>query len=138
MVGNVLLGTGKDWMCFGNTATLAKEQTRGGVKDWKTLHQWSTTDLGAFWKLVAQYTQIKWHTPPQQIYVPPKSGMLRGSRWFVGGKLNFSENLLLYANSSTILLNQLESNTLKETTGSELYDLVSNLASSFRNLGINK
>jgi acetoacetyl-CoA synthetase len=54
------------------------------------LHEWSTSDLPAFWQAVRDYSCIKMHGGERTL---DDRGM-PGSRFFVGATLNYAENLL--------------------------------------------
>ena len=59
------------------------------------LHNWSLREPAAFWSAVASFTNVKWSEQPQRVYEPPPQGKtFAAAKWFVGGRLNYAENLL--------------------------------------------
>ena len=59
--------------------------------DYESLRQWSVTELEAFWQAIAEYSDIRFHTPAQRIL---SQRQMPGAHWFEGATLNYAENLL--------------------------------------------
>ncbi len=65
----------------------------GGVRapDYPALWRWSVDDPERFWPAVVRHCKLKL-SPPQAVQVRGKR--FQDTRWFVGSRLNFAENLL--------------------------------------------
>ena len=71
-------------------------KTSTSFDSWSELHQWSVSNLGPFWELVAEYCSIRWVQEPTNVYAPsisPSQSIL-GGHWFPDGTLNYAQNLL--------------------------------------------
>ncbi|MGE0798789.1 MAG: acetoacetate--CoA ligase [Lautropia sp.] len=58
---------------------------------YEALWQWSIDELEQFWAAVAEFSEVRFHTPPQRILAERR---MPGARWFEGATLNFAEHLL--------------------------------------------
>ena len=68
------------------------EEHRGlRFPDYESLWRWSVTELAAFWQSIADFSGVRFHTPPQCIL---SQRQMPGARWFEGATLNHAENLL--------------------------------------------
>ena len=59
-----------------------------------------------------------------------------GTKWFVGAKLNFAENLLRHKDNHPAFIFKGETQKSSQMTYAELYDSVARLAKSLRQMGI--
>ena len=75
-------------------ATWVGKRVGKSFPDYPSLHQWSVTELEAFWECVAIYTKVKFQKPWSVPYVPPVKGRMLGAKWFPDSRLNFAENIL--------------------------------------------
>ena len=59
--------------------------------DYAALHEWSVTDLDGFWSAVAEFLDVRFHTPPTR-----RARLARdaGREWFPGATLNYAEHAL--------------------------------------------
>jgi acetoacetyl-CoA synthetase len=55
------------------------------------LHRWSVEDLNGFWSAVAEWSGVRWLTPPDTVLT---DHAMPGAEWFPGGRLNYAEHLL--------------------------------------------
>ncbi len=100
------------------------------------LHRWSVENLEAFWKAIAEFTDLKLSQPPRRIVDNPKA--MPGAHWFEGAKLNLAENLLRFRDQHRALVFRSEDGTTRTLTYAELYDQVESTASRLRALGVSK
>lgn len=100
------------------------------------LYDWSITNRVDFWVSIWEFADIIFSQPYEKILKKPED-MLE-SKWFVGAKLNFAENLLRFRDDHPALVFKSESVDQKPVivTYRELYDQVSRLAKSLREMGI--
>ncbi len=63
------------------------EQTRGEnfPNDYDDLLRWSLQDVEGFWEAVAQFYELRFHTPYTSVLEENK---MPGARWFPGATLN--------------------------------------------------
>src|SRR5205823_5760408 len=55
------------------------------------LWQWSVTDLDGFWSAIAEFLDVRFHTPADRVLDEP---VMPGARWFSGATLNYAEQAL--------------------------------------------
>jgi len=61
------------------------------VADYAALWEWSTTDLEGFWGALAEFLDVKFHTPPTGVL---GDDAMPGAQWFPGATLNYAEHAL--------------------------------------------
>ncbi|RME84940.1 MAG: acetoacetate--CoA ligase, partial [Planctomycetota bacterium] len=87
------------------------------------------------WDSIAQYFEIQWKKPYEQVVDNPKK--MPGAKWFTGGELNFSENLLAKGEEGDIaILSYDESGKREEISFGELRGQVGSLIQGLENLGV--
>ncbi len=59
-------------------------------KDYKSLWQWSVDHIDEFWKSIAEYFEVRFHTEPTTIL---SSEEMPGTKWFEGATLNYAEHI---------------------------------------------
>ena len=59
--------------------------------DYESLWRWSVSDLEAFWQAIADFAEVRFHSPPGRILSQRR---MPGARWFEGASLNYAEHLL--------------------------------------------
>jgi acetoacetyl-CoA synthetase len=69
------------------------EQTRGQSfpNDYDDLLTWSLDDLEGFWQAVAEFFELKFHTPYTRVLSDRR---MPGAKWFDGATLNYAEHML--------------------------------------------
>lgn len=72
-------------------ATLASERSGRDLSAYSDLWRWSTEDLCAFWGLLAESVDLRWHDRPTEVL---PEAVMPGARWFPGGTLNYAEHAL--------------------------------------------
>ena len=99
------------------------------------MHNWSTTEIEAFWESIWKYSQIV-HSKPYEKVLDKR--VMPGAKWFEGAQLNFAENLLRYQDDHIAIVSSREDKADVVLTYKELYDLVSACASGLKNIGVKK
>ncbi|MBW1645675.1 MAG: acetoacetate--CoA ligase, partial [Deltaproteobacteria bacterium] len=66
------------------------------------LYQWSVEERADFWESVWDFTGIIASKKYDQVLVD--GHLMPGSKWFVGARLNFAENLLRYRDQRVALV----------------------------------
>lgn len=98
------------------------------------LYDWSVKAVSAFWAAMWEFGEIKASCPYEQV-VSNFEKMLK-TRWFVGAKLNFAENLLRFRDDRTALIFKSETQAPVSLTYAQLYNKVGQLAKSLRAAGV--
>jgi acetoacetyl-CoA synthetase len=109
-------------------------ETKGlAFADYADLWQWSVDEVGAFWSSIAEYFDVRFHTPPT-------SGIgnttMPGAEWFPGGTLNYAEHALRPNGSEAGLFFANEQGATEEIPRSELRRRVAVMAAALRELGV--
>ncbi len=61
------------------------------VDSYHELHEYSVSDLAGFWSAVAEYFEVEFRSPYEQVLTDEQ---MPGARWFPGGTLNYAEHAL--------------------------------------------
>jgi len=101
---------------------------------YEELHTWSVQKPIEFWSVLADFVGLKFSSPPENVFQQP--GDMRSSRWFVGARLNFAENLLDQADDGIALVFCDEQGRRTELRRQELVTHVAELAAGLRRHGI--
>ncbi|MBL7204975.1 MAG: acetoacetate--CoA ligase [Desulfobacteraceae bacterium] len=112
------------------------KQERGlDFEDYDALWEWSVTNIGDFWGSLWDFYEIKASKP----YTKVIEGKMPTARWFLGSELNYVEHVFRRTTSDyPALLFQSEIQPLMEISWSELYEKVSSVGASLRDLGVKK
>jgi len=112
------------------------EQTsqQNSCKNYKELHAWSINDPEKFWQAVWDYSNIKCSQQHHTVMLPGNS--LIETKWFIGAKLNFAENILKHDKQKTAIYSYYESNSSSQVTYGELYQQVASLSHSLKKWNI--
>lgn len=113
------------------------EQEKGlDLPDSKSLWEWSTTEVEAFWESVWEYSGVVSHAPYTSIL---SSHQMPGARWFEGATLNYAENVFRHARPDQPAL-LFKSETVNTTTISwqELEEQTAMVANYLKALGVEK
>ncbi len=68
------------------------DQKQVELADYAALWQWSVDELEAFWAAVAEFLDVRFHTPAETVLV---ERVMPGARWFPGATLNYAEQALV-------------------------------------------
>jgi len=104
------------------------------IKSYPELHGWSVDKFSEFWSTVWDYTGIVSSRRFEKVV--DDFSNFPGAKWFPGARLNFAENLLRHRDDSVALVSRTEEGRLSQTTYSDLYRRVGNLANALRKIGV--
>jgi acetoacetyl-CoA synthetase len=103
------------------------------------LYRWSITEIGSFWRSVADFFEVKFHSEPSDLLVGNSS---YGAKWFPGATLNYAERVvegLKKIGSASAIFFRGESSDgfeRRELSGSEVIDAVARTVSAMRAAGV--
>ncbi len=103
-------------------------------KAFDELYRWSVEDIPEFWATMWEFGKIR-ASKGYDVVVDDPSKM-PGTKWFIGARLNFAENLLRYRDDHLALIFRGETQKSAKMTYAELYDAVARLAKSLREMGV--
>jgi acetoacetyl-CoA synthetase len=104
-----------------------------GHGDYASLHAWSVADLEGFWSAVADFTGVRWRTPPTRALADPTMPF---ARWFDGAELSYPEHALRGDGLAVIARSQ--TRDAIELSYDELRDQVARCAAGLRFLGVER
>ncbi len=105
-----------------------------GITNYHELYQWSIDNRADFWESVWKFGGVICSKNYDRV-LDDKPEIL-GSKWFIGSRLNFAENLLRFRDERTAIVFKGEGLEATRITYAELYDQVARLALSLRNAGV--
>src|SRR3990167_74753 len=103
-------------------------------KKYDELYQWSIDQPEQFWKIMAEFSKIKFSEQPTKIIQYEKE--MWKTKWFVDATLNFAENLLARRDDHVALIYANENGEREKITYRELYLSVTALAEKLTLLGL--
>ena len=106
------------------------------IEDYSQLYQWSIDQVEDFWSSFWDFSQIIYHSPYHSVV--DDINKMPGAKWFEGTTLNFAENLLRYRDTKIAIQFYGEDGRQFSLTYKELYNQVSWLSQSMREMGIVK
>ena len=107
------------------------------ISDYSDLHRWSISRSGDFWESVSDFFKIYYDTKFSKI-VENESDMFE-TKWFVGAKLNYAENMLKHRNlDSNAIEFYNELGQYRSLTFNDITNQVSALNNLFLEIGLNK
>lgn len=98
------------------------------------LYQWSVENIPDFWATMWEFAEIK--ASQEYTQVVDDLGKFPGTRWFLGARLNFAENLLRYRDDQPALIFRGETQRTARMTYAELYTAVARVAHALRQVGV--
>ena len=107
-----------------------------GFDSYDSLHAWSVDELPAFWVAVADFCGIHFDRAPESIL--SRSDNIMDAGWFAGTHLNFASHLLRHRGSEAAIVFRGEDGTRCEISRDDLIEVVAQLASSLRAIGVEK
>lgn len=113
------------------------EQEKGlDVPDSKSLWEWSTTEVEAFWESVWEYSGVVSHAPYTSVL---SSHQMPGAKWFEGATLNYAENVFRHARpDQPALLFKSETVDTTAVSWQELEEQTAMVANYLKALGVEK
>ena len=119
-----------------NYMQLVNQKYGLSLKDYSQLYDWSIEKAEDFWESFWEYSQIINHSPFTNVV--DDISKMPGAKWFEGATLNFAENLLRNRDDKMAIHFYGEDGEQSSLTYKELYNQVSRLAFSMRDMGIVK
>ena len=104
-----------------------------GGGDYASLWQWSIDDPRAFWSAVWHDSGVVASRPFDEALVEPA---MPGTRWFVGARLNYAENLLRHRGPSPAVIATAEGRTDRVVSHDDLRMLVARAQAGLQALGV--
>lgn len=103
---------------------------------YEDLYDWSIANRAAFWSALWDFSEVITSKAYDNVLENPDE--MLGSKWFLGARLNFAENLLRYRDEhpALIFISEPEDRSPVTLTYKELYDQVARLAKALRDSGI--
>ena len=106
------------------------------ARDYAALHEWSVTDLDGFWSAVAEFLDVRFHTPPTAVL---GSREMPGAQWFPGATLNYAEEALRPgADADTAVIYAREDGFERTVTRGELRELVGRARAGLVAIGVGR
>lgn len=104
------------------------------IDDYFQLHNWSIKNIADFWSAMWEFGEIR--ASRRYDVVVDDLSSFPCTKWFVGARLNFAENLLRYTDDRVAFVSRGEVRKSAKTTYAELYNQVARLAKSLREIGV--
>ncbi|MBZ9742681.1 MULTISPECIES: acetoacetate--CoA ligase [unclassified Mesorhizobium] len=104
-------------------------------RDYETLHRWSVSDLGAFWRAVWDFGRVI-GDPGARSFLRDDQAPMTRSRFFPDASLNVAENLLRGDDDRTAVLETDESGHFRTFTLGDLRRRVARTARGLRAAGV--
>ncbi len=104
------------------------------IKHYSELYQWSVTNRADFWAEVWDFGGVIASNPWEKVLEDSPS--MIGAKWFLGARLNFSENLLRFRDNEVAIIFRGEGLPSTRITYAELFDKVARMAKSLREAGL--
>jgi acetoacetyl-CoA synthetase len=117
-------------------------KTRGlRFQTYREIYDWSVTEVGDFWRSIADFFDIRFHALPGPAVVWEQTN---NARWFPGATLNYAEQVLRVIQqrpNEVAILSALEGqdkSARRKITGTELFSQVAQVAEALRAAGVQK
>ena len=107
-----------------------------GFDNYDDLYRWSVDDIGAFWRALAEFCDIRFVTKAEAVVSNPDDIMHAG--WFDGARLNYAQNLLKHDGPHPAIIFSGENGTRSELSFDALRREVARVADGLRQLGVTK
>jgi len=104
------------------------------LKGGKDLYKWSVESIPEFWEAMWDFGGIVYSKRYDKVVEDLK--VFPGTKWFVGSRLNFAENLLKYKDDQLAFIFQGETKVSKKITYAELNKTVARLAKALKDMGV--
>ncbi len=105
-----------------------------GINSYNELYKWSVDNIPEFWAAMWDFADIRASRRCDRVV--DDLSKFPGARWFVGSRLNFSENLLRHRDDHLAFIFRGENQRTTRLTYAELYYTVARLAESLRTIGV--
>ena len=114
------------------------------LSDHRSLYDWSVRNLDAFWRAIADFFDVRFHTAAERVLERHTDPLQ--VRWFPGGTLNYAEHVLRFGLNDVPVADTRpavlycaepgEPDNRQVLTRKELIDQVAQLASALSDLGV--
>jgi acetoacetyl-CoA synthetase len=112
------------------------DQRGRSFDDYRSLWEWSVTELEEFWESIWDFFEVRASTPYSQVLA---ERAMPGARWFTGAELNFAEHIFhAKAPEEVAVRHASELRDLEEIRWAELRDQVAAVAAGLRALGVER
>ncbi len=117
------------------TAYLRWLESQRGLRfaGYDELWQWSVTDLDGFWGSIAEYFEVRLHTPAKRVI---ENRSLPGAEWFPGATLNYAEHALASGGAEPALICRSEAGSRRELSRDDLRREVAAARAGLQRLGV--
>ncbi|MBV9274304.1 MAG: acetoacetate--CoA ligase, partial [Verrucomicrobia bacterium] len=118
-----------------------EDKHRLRFQNYQDLYNWSITDLENFWRSIAEFFEVRFHSAAERVLLGQES---HNAHWFPGATLNYAEHLLQRIHQrpkEVLIISALEGQSKSERrrlTGAELADQIAGSANALRGLGVEK
>jgi len=111
-----------------------KEEYDKDFSSYDELWKWSVSERAIFWTSLCRF----YHTLSSQRaeHAVDNPDEMLETKWFVGSKMNFAENLLRYRDDSVAIVFKGEAQDSQSITYKELYNKVAALSGALREMGL--
>jgi len=116
-------------------------QTQKGLTftDYQALHQWSVSDINAFWCYFVEYAELFEYKKEKAVVVKSNTDFIH-AKWFEGIQVNYAEYIFRNSNDRfpALIFSQESTEQLIEISWRQLYANVASLSSWMKQVGIKK
>jgi len=105
-----------------------------GINDYPAFYRWTAEKPEQFWESMWKFAGVRASARGSRVLVDGQR--MPGARWYPDARLNFADNLLRRRDASTALVFWGEDRVRRRMSHGELYEQVSRLARSLRDLGV--
>jgi acetoacetyl-CoA synthetase len=113
------------------------EQTRGlHLPDYAATWRWSIEHLPDFWASIAEYFEVRFHTPPHTALAQDQ---MPGAEWFPGATLNYAEHIFAGRDpAATAIQHASESRPLSRWSWGRLAEETARIRAGLHALGVGR
>ncbi|HEY5315467.1 MAG TPA: acetoacetate--CoA ligase [Pirellulales bacterium] len=112
----------------------ARDRFGADAADYRSLYRWSIDKPAAFWEAFWQFAGVRASRPYEAVMAGYPA--MPGTRWFVGARLNFAENLLRYRDDRPAIVTWTERGRDRSLTYRQLHAEVAQLAAALAAAGL--
>lgn len=105
-------------------------------QNYDELWQWSVTEIEAFWASIRDFFKIPFQKTETTILADPN---MPGAKWFSGAEVNYAEAIFSRKTADRpMMIYRSEDRPMNTISWQEAYDIVNQLATALRSLGVEK
>ncbi|MEO9334367.1 acetoacetate--CoA ligase [Ectopseudomonas guguanensis] len=104
------------------------------LADYPALHTWSFEQREAFWQAIADFFEIRFHSPAECVL--REGPVMPDAQWFPGATLNFAEHLLRRRDGHPALVAIAEDGSREQLSYAQLAAHVAGMQRALRNAGV--